>query len=198
MKHLYRKSILHLFNLLTKIKKMKKTKILLGLLIAYALNGCSLLGETEPDLPPATQTGANTIGFKVNGKNWVPRNDKKYLPNTPNNIDKTGVFSIFYEDLVTFAVSGKRVEVKGEKDSFFRIDIYGFYTPKNYYSVAMSYRETGGGWWSATKNKPCKLEITKLDTVNYICSGTFSFTGVDKSGSTVEITDGRFDVKYKD
>ncbi len=68
MKHLYRKSILHLFNLLTKIKKMKKTKILLGLLIAYALNGCSLLGETEPDLPPATQTGANTIGFKVNGK----------------------------------------------------------------------------------------------------------------------------------
>jgi hypothetical protein len=59
---------------------MKHLKILGLLLIAYALNSCTLFAE--PELPPATQIGANTIGFKVNGKNWVPKDEAKITTRT--------------------------------------------------------------------------------------------------------------------
>ncbi|MFM7851014.1 MAG: hypothetical protein ACKO96_03660, partial [Flammeovirgaceae bacterium] len=59
------------------------------LLLCLVASSCSLFSEPEPDLPPATQIGANTIGFKVNGKNWVPRNDAK-LPPTPNTDNRGG------------------------------------------------------------------------------------------------------------
>jgi hypothetical protein len=174
---------------------MKKSKILLGLLIAYALNSCSLFSDPEPELPPATQIGANTLGFKVNGKNWVPKNDTKFPPNTPENI-KLAVSSGLTDYNLLF-IDGKRVDIKGEKDSFFSIELYNFDGTTNYSPIAMSYSQTNVGSWSAVKNKPWKINITKLDTVNYICAGTFSFTGVDSQGGTVAITDGRFDVKYK-
>jgi hypothetical protein len=43
------------------------------LLIAHALNSCSLFPEPEPTLPPATQTGANTFGCLINGKVFQAR-----------------------------------------------------------------------------------------------------------------------------
>ncbi len=38
--------------------------------------------------------------------------------------------------------------------------------------------------------------ITNFDPENYILSGTFEFTVLDEDGNEIEITDGRFDVKY--
>ncbi len=187
MKHLYRKSILHLFNLLTKIKKMKKTKILLGLLIAYALNGCSLLGETEPDLPPATQTGANTIGFKVNGKNWVPKDEAKFVTRPKAN-GGGGRLSI----LNTMEIGGAQISTDDRIKSYFFIDLYDFTYSKTYSIISMNLDNK----WGIAKGKPWKLEISKYDTTERIIAGTFSFLGTAQDGSTVNITDGRFDIKY--
>jgi hypothetical protein len=44
-----------------------------------------------------------------------------------------------------------------------------------------------------------KLTITKYDKINRIISGRFFFTGKDAvTGKIVNITDGRFDIKYTD
>jgi len=40
-----------------------------------------------------------------------------------------------------------------------------------------------------------EFTITKLDTVNYIISGTFWFDAVSEDGEVVEIREGRFDIK---
>ena len=49
---------------------MKKTFFILAFITAITtLTGSSCKKESnEPQLPPETQTGANTVGFKINGK----------------------------------------------------------------------------------------------------------------------------------
>ena len=41
-----------------------------------------------------------------------------------------------------------------------------------------------------------QLLILALDETRRIISGTFSFTAINDQGETVEITDGRFDMRY--
>jgi hypothetical protein len=167
---------------------MKKSKILLGLLIAYALNSCSLFSDPEPELPPATQIGANTLGFKVNGKNWVPKNDAKH-PTFPTNIEATGGSWIDY----LFSIGFSKRDANNTISGSFDIDLYDLDINKNYTKISM----TLDNRWTTNKNYPWKFEITKLDTINRICAGTFSFVGLASDGSTINITDGRFDVKYR-
>ena len=51
--------------------------------------------------------------------------------------------------------------------------------------------------YDATDNNSGELKINKFDSVNRIISGTFFFTGTDNSnGQTVNITEGRFDIRY--
>lgn len=40
------------------------------------------------------------------------------------------------------------------------------------------------------------LEITKLDSINFILSGKFKFKAIDLNNNVVKIDSGRFDVKY--
>lgn len=41
-----------------------------------------------------------------------------------------------------------------------------------------------------------RINILRLDTINYIIAGTFYFDAVNKEGDTIKVTDGRFDLKY--
>ena len=51
--------------------------------------------------------------------------------------------------------------------------------------------------YDAIDNNSGELKIKKFDTGNRIISGTFFFTGTDNStGQTVNITEGRFDIRY--
>jgi len=167
---------------------MKHLKILSGLLIAYALNSCSLFSDPEPELPPATQIGANTLGFKANGKNWVPKDEGKYPP-TPNTTQITGG----RWNSAMFSIGVGKIDESNRITSSFDIDLYDLDINKNYTKISM----TLDNRWTTNKNYPWKFEITKLDTINRICAGTFSFVGLASDGSTINITDGRFDVKYR-
>ena len=41
-----------------------------------------------------------------------------------------------------------------------------------------------------------QLFVRKLDEINQIISGTFWFKAVNSAGDTINVTDGRFDVRY--
>lgn len=52
------------------------------------------------------------------------------------------------------------------------------------------------GWYTTDSSYVGKLTITRCDNINHIYSGTFFFTAIDpNTGKTVNVTDGRFDVK---
>ena len=54
----------------------------------------------------------------------------------------------------------------------------------------------GADGYSKLNDDNGSLTIKKHDLVNHILSGTFFFTGTNSSGTKVNITDGRFDIKY--
>lgn len=52
---------------------MKNILLLISLITGIMLIGLSCKKSgSKNSLPPATETGANTVGFYVNGKPWLP------------------------------------------------------------------------------------------------------------------------------
>jgi hypothetical protein len=153
-------------------------------------------------LPPATQTGANTFGCIVNGKVFVPKGNsltprlkcayqflntdysKGYFfqlsaGDLSNSNDITGV-GIYTDSL---QVSTGNYNLGDNKKGY----AYASYVIINNQQNNSLYTQT---------SLPGQLTITKLDETNQIVAGTFWFTIVNTNGDTIKVTDGRFDMKF--
>lgn len=151
-------------------------------------------------LPAATQTGANTFGCLVNGKAFLPKKSFSVIARTDlscfySNTENGYVFNIGASrdlgsgssDVVGIATDSLKIS-EGET-----INLTKAFTPTlafGDYAINVSSYTTNA---SATG----ELTITHLDMIKQIVSGTFQFNAVSKSGDTVKITNGRFDVHYK-
>ncbi len=182
-------------NLLKKIRfspPLGGGGLLLGLLLAYALNSCSLFPEPDPTLPPITQNGAETFGCLVNGKVFVAKGGGKY----------NGLTKDFYGGLNIFGLYVKSGEVESS---------LGFSTP--FISDIGKYvlKEPKSIWYRAFHDRNlaplnASVTITKFergeDKVNnlrwLIISGTFEgiLLPEGRYTDTVKITQGRFDIKF--
>ncbi len=164
------------------------------------LSQCHKNNATPADpagqLPPATQTGANTFGCLVNGKAW-----------TPQGFDGTVNFSVVYDPTYrqgTLNVAAYRYE-NGAKtrqsmgvfsDSLQRIGLYKLRT-LGHHGAAFS-DASGLCYYTSTDAKNyCRgqMTITRLDQAAGIFSGTFSFTMATPGCDTLKVTQGRFDYK---
>jgi hypothetical protein len=165
---------------------MKKSKILLGLLIAYALNSCSLFGDSNPSLPAETQTGAETFGCLINGKVFEAKEVRK---NYDGNLLVGGTNKDDFD--VVFGMD--------------RVDKIGTY----YYTRSNLGCFPFNGCFYGVQGIPLsgKVEITKFergeDKANnikwLIVSGRFEGAITASSPTckdTLRITQGRFDVKF--
>ncbi len=147
----------------------------------------------EPDLPPITMEGKNTLGFLLNGKVWVPYQDKP------------GIFTPTLETLLDNRHLKISARLKRSKEQF--VQTFGIVI----YPIDIGiHRITGSGYVFTDQNKEgwgcnefkCKPEDTEIninhfDEVNRIASGTFFLrNAINICGDTLQITDGRFDVKY--
>jgi hypothetical protein len=157
------------------------------------LSGCSLF---EPDdawlkpippsntLPPITQTGANTFGCKVNGQVWLPTTVWVDYQNGGMVIDAKNLYSPESTIIITignYTITGNGSYKFGSSTTYLSKGLYR-YNGSRYYTDS-----TYEGW----------LNISRLDSVNSIISGTFSFMGKDvNTGEVVNVTEGRFDNKY--
>lgn len=83
-----------------------------------------------------------------------------------------------------------------ETDSLLVLDNtdYNFVRSKSGYASA--YYSSGGYQFQMLFTDTGKLAIKKHDLINHILSGTFYFTGTNSRGTKINITDGRFDIKY--
>lgn len=167
-------------------------------LLMAALLGLSQCKHADPDpvsqLPPATQTGANTLGCLLNGQPWTPQGN-----------DGTANYSISYDqnpygvlDLQTYRYQQKPTDNYQYLILFAR-DLHG---PKSYdlrdiinTRVSWKDRMTKCDFNSDDKGTYCKgtLTITRLDLNAGIISGTFDFILAKPGCDTVRVTQGRFD-----
>lgn len=166
------------------------------------LTGCSWFQKMEEpkpiftppvvtELPPETQTGANTFGCYINGQPWMPYG--------------LNALSVGIADDSLLFINAKR-KYSGHYTSL-SFEFLNFESSNSLYPLAFNPTEAAVTYSDLSSNSNPKvytvqtgseglLTITRLDTVERIMSGRFHFTATDGAGDTVRITDGRFDSRY--
>jgi len=177
---------------------MKRTYfnlIALGICLLSLASSCKKQGLDA--LPPATTNGSNTFGCLIDGKPFVGQNHSELF------LHVAAAQGYYYQG--TLSILGSYYfgrDVSG--------DIYGvsidIQTPKHTGTIAVpgatgnviSYSNNSGTFrFSSDSLHSGVITITRFDSVTHIYSGTFQGSLVDKGGKTVQVTNGRFDVKGK-
>ena len=150
-------------------------------------------------LPPATQDGKNTFGCRVNGEVWTPYyscgliqlfTQCKELQSMMVRVDSSINLPM---DLT---LSASREIVQGSFSGF-NIGVRISRTGNLIDSAIVLYAQQSGEYYRHPPGDSTGiLNLTKLDTVNRIISGTFAFRLYNTWGDSVTVTDGRFDVTY--
>lgn len=166
------------------------------------LAGCK---KSVEELPAATQTGANTFGLKIDGEFWVPQRFGVAATAPILEARRTGLGGVFI-NARNFSFSPTETE--------FEIFLENVTGPGNYelnrttnvyphqsgsYAYYVKRRINPINEWITTNQYPGSVTITRFDTTNKIISGTFTFRAgsMDSRATPIDVTDGRFDVKFQ-
>ena len=160
------------------------------------------------DLPKPTATGEQTFGCRVNGKMWKPlgqRTGRRVGPPTSTYMIRTDNG----EYLRINAYSGEESVGIWLNASILGRGAYRLDQP--YLCGAIEARGNTGEWlpkpfydctsvegYFTDSLRTGEVVITQFDRAKGIVSGHFSFTAYNsRTNSTVEVTDGRFDLKVE-
>lgn len=153
-------------------------KTILLLALPLLLSGCACTKKTEKQLPPATQTGADTFGCKINGViykcsgTWTGR-------------------EILTDEGVSYSFLNNEVGIVALTKN-----------PKVNISMAFKCNEANPGIYTEgirvydtnpMDDSNSKFTITRFD--NNIISGYFQMDIQFSDGTVWHITEGRFDIK---
>ena len=173
--------------------------ILIAGLLLLAFSACN---KEVDELPPATETGSNTFGAKVNGENWVPARFG-ILP-------ADDLLDARFNSPGSLLITAKNFSAS-PKETQFEIQIVGVDGPGTYSMNKNVVRPSADGFayyvkrvltpqdeWMTNPTYTGTVTLTKLDVHNRIVAGTFEFKAgsLMNSGSVLTVTDGRFDIKY--
>lgn len=174
-------------------------KILIACLSLFALASCN---KDVEELPPATQTGANTFGAKVNGEFWVPKTFGPFGVNDILQAHMNSSTSIIIKAR-NFASSPTETEFE-----IFLKDITGpatfvLNTNVSYPTMSASYgyyvkrKLSPENEWITSSSNTGVVTITKFDLTTRIVSGTFQFNALNlyNAPQPLTVTEGRFDIK---
>ncbi len=163
--------------------------VVLSLIMITSCEDATIGDGGADTLPAVTSNGANTLGFKLNDKVWVPKSEglisplqvefnnnslfikgtrgltETFIINYKNDITKEGTYPMVFANIATDG-TGYYKDVNGEE----------------YYC----------------DNRFGQLIIDKLDKKERIISGTFNFNVIipGQPTSKLSITEGRFDLAY--
>lgn len=164
-----------------KISQLPLLVLALSFLVLTGMKCKKETPEVELQLPKETQTGTNTFGCLIDGKVFVPKGSFPY----------SGLTASIQFDILNLRANSSST---GEGIGFGVRDLNttGEYLA-NDNNNNFGYGKQGNNY-DATDGK---ITITKYDKINNIISGCFNFNAKDlKTGKTVSITEGRFDLKY--
>lgn len=162
------------------------------------LTQCSSCKDADPSpeeqLPPITQTGANTFGCLLNGQPWTPQGNSG-----------TSNYSVVYccaadggvFDIKVYRINSATQDYQNLYLFCRPIDKIGSYdfADSSKTDVYFSDRKTGCDVSSrdAGTYRKGTLTITRFDLQAGIISGTFEFTLAKPGCDTIKVTQGRFD-----
>lgn len=183
---------------------MKRSKILSLIFLFVFLISSNCKKSNKPaieQLPPETQTGANTFGCMVDGNVFLPKGDPFAGP----------VIKAQYQ-LVNgrqgFGISANRSTGNIREGVGLGGDSVRVYTglfelagiKVGCFVGGYTYRDLNtlpGIQYGTTNINRGQLIITKFDTINQIVSGRFWFDAKDTvTGKIVQVREGRFDLPY--
>jgi hypothetical protein len=139
-------------------------------------------------LPPETQTGENTFGCLINGKPFVVKNTGQLgAIYQQGQLQFSGTVEVgsSSDESVAFNLVDPLIE---DQEYSFKNDLYkaGYSKIVNELTCIYEFEDTFEG----------KIIFTKIDQVDHIISGTFEFSTVTSDCETINITNGRFDMRY--
>lgn len=177
-----------------------RTLVFLTIFTSSIIASCTkekITPKTELEkLPAKTQDGKNTFGCLYDDTAWIPHNTATF--GIPINL------SASFENGI-LAITCNRRNEKSQDYDFMTIGIHGIIEPGVY-----NFRKNVGDTVVIKLESPFKefkdnnigtFKITRLDKMNRIVSGEFSFEVVDASmvnpsSAIIKVTEGRFDLKY--
>ena len=153
---------------------------------------------------PASEQGANTMSFKINGEQWS--NCNKTDDGSLNDF-RTVVVQLPYGDFTRMDIRGNRNYERSAYESFFiriinpEVGIYQRNFNMNFlFGFETSQSTQYSTHYENDTTKAYFLNITKVDWDNRILSGEFECNLIEANGgvdtSTIRITNGRFDVSF--
>ena len=156
-------------------------------------NNGSNPSNSNPQLPAATQTGANTYGCLLNGEVWIPGGE-------PGPFQVYGFIAQYYLGNFTLSAAKKNdttplTGIYWDHTNVYHTGTYYFNGNQATSATFSIYGEYGSTTTNADSLKN-NVTITRFDTVNSVISGTFNLFFTQQGKDTMRITDGRFDVKY--
>jgi hypothetical protein len=181
---------------------MENIKLLLtavSIMTVFSFSQCKKNKTEEPQLPPETTTGAMTFGCKVNGEILLPKDGNgrpglyvQYvnLGNVPDGGWHLNIPAYNYS-------TNKGVSI--ETDSLFLVEGMTYQFKTTVGTANAFYLENipnGVNVYKKLDNDIGSLIVKKHDLIQKILSCTFSFIGTDGNGVKINITEGRFDIRY--
>ena len=169
------------------------------MLVLLCAASCKKENKNEDQLPPATQTGANTFGCLVNGKVFVPRGydgTGRPNPHVQYEYDLNGQPYLIIE-----ARQYTSNQITGNiRIGFGNLNTLGYYPVSDSFNFSVGWIQVIPNCGMGTSDPSVHVwgggVITKLDNSNDIISGTFEFKAIKPGCDTVRVTDGRFDIKF--
>lgn len=164
------------------------------ILVGFMVSTC----DKQEVLPGPTQTGQNTFGCLLNGKAWIPDGGGGFTGTKPL---RGGFYKDTKEVLHVYLRTSNK---KGESVHLYfanptvgthLLNVNTGFLPNSLDAQNYGYYQAGDGQVYITSAKSTgQVTLTQADTLTGLLSGTFSFTATAKSGATVAITSGRFDL----
>jgi hypothetical protein len=188
-------------------------KYLLPIIALILLSGCTK-DETGIvfNLPPITQSGANSFGFKLNNEVWINYGQRCFLFSAPC---QDNLYASLYRNDATLEIQADQTYKSNDtvrSSSFYVLLNTGsrtgsFTLPpdsvKILYSAGKQLFEKD--YATPAFNNRFNVTISKLDTLNNIVSGTFSGTlfrrtdptnpSITSPNDSIQIKEGRFDAR---
>lgn len=204
--------IIELKARIMKTYYFKHNATLLGIVCLFLITACGCAKESLQDqLPPITQTGANTFGCIVDGKIFIPRDS---YSSTPGNNFFKGLKLLIGNNFLN--TSGDDIWVlsagnfKIDPNIYIYIYIPSLINANNSFMINTSdgYKDSslphthiycqidGSNNTYLSSESSGFIKFSRLDTTSGIYSGTFNvkLKNKDNENDTIEITDGRFDI----
>jgi Family of unknown function (DUF6252) len=183
---------------------MKKNINIIGLVLLLAVTlSASKCKKTSPtqleQLPPATQTGANTFGCLLNGVAFTPGGGGLLDQILIVQFDPTfqgGRLSIKAKrifnstEYITMSIGGDSILLSGTFNLGYKTKYKVYYFDSRKLCDVLTYSTP------APSIVTGKLEIIKFDYNSRIISGIFDFNISMPNCDSIKATDGRFDVKF--